>query len=75
MTKSAIDPCPFCGETWHMDVRGDDGARWVHCWSCGANGPTSTSIGKRRPDKMGEAIAKWNAATPRPAALRAGEGA
>lgn len=70
MAKSAIDPCPFCGERERMDVKGDYAAKWVHCWCCGASGPTVSLIGWRRTGQTKGAIARWNAA-PRPGA---GEG-
>ena len=49
-----IKPCPFCGEAEEIDESGMPmGSKWVHCYKCGAEGPSKSDCSH---------IAKWNAA-------------
>ncbi|UPK31827.1 Lar family restriction alleviation protein [Bradyrhizobium sp. 186] len=40
-----LDACPFCGIQDQLDlVRDDSRNGWIHCFSCGANGPTLRTL-------------------------------
>lgn len=54
-------PCPFCGASGsRLELQGDRAARWVHCWTCGANGPTAGPSGPPKQDVR--AVTLWDTA-------------
>ena len=56
MAEQTINPCPFCGDD-EVGLAEDNGYHEVLCRFCAARGPYRINAE--------DAIAKWNAATPR----------